>query len=234
MGVCCAGDVRVVRVDRRRGRVSLGTCSNALVTVPTLPVVPPYDGTPPTFMLPPPQRAACRGRPAGAWTGGRQRDYRVGCRSAIARFARSAAAVKNVFRRRVDFRRRRSGWLFLARVGTDALSNVAVARDLRLPLKRPVSRSRCWTPQESSMAKKEITSKPAARSASKTLSSSSTGKASKSAAGSALSQRKALEMTTSSAAAKAASKTLRDGRTAEDSKSAAGSALTQKSTPKER
>jgi hypothetical protein len=77
------------------------------------------------------------------------------------------------------------------------------------------------------VAKKEVTSKPAARSASKTLSSPSTGKASKSAAGSALSQRKAPEKQTSPAAAKAASKVLRDGRTSKDSKSAAGSALTQ-------
>lgn len=77
------------------------------------------------------------------------------------------------------------------------------------------------------MAKKEVTSKSAARSASKTLSSPSTGKASKSAAGSALSQRNAPEKQTSSAAAKAASKVLRDVRTSKDSKSAAGSALTQ-------
>jgi hypothetical protein len=78
------------------------------------------------------------------------------------------------------------------------------------------------------VAKKEVTSKPAARSASKTLSNPSTGKASKSAAGSALSQRKSPEKQTSSPAAKAASKVLRDGRTSQDSKSAAGSALTQK------
>jgi hypothetical protein len=79
------------------------------------------------------------------------------------------------------------------------------------------------------MPRKEVTSKPAARSASKTLSSPVTAKASKAAAGSALSQRKAPAKSTSSAAAKAASKTLRDGRTAKDSKSAAGSALAQKS-----
>lgn len=85
---------------------------------------------------------------------------------------------------------------------------------------------------ESSMPKKEVTSKSAAHSASKTLSSPSTAKASKSAAGSALSQRKAPEKTTSSASATAASKTLRDGRTSKDSKSAAGSALTQASARK--
>jgi hypothetical protein len=77
-------------------------------------------------------------------------------------------------------------------------------------------------------AKREVTSRAAARSASKTLSSPYTGRASKSAAGSALSQRKAPEKTTSPAAATAASKTLRDGRTSKRSKSAAGSALAQK------
>lgn len=83
------------------------------------------------------------------------------------------------------------------------------------------------------MTKKEVTSTPAASSASRTLSSTSTGKASKSAAGSALSQHNAPEKTTSSAAATAASKTLRDGRTSKDSKSAAGSALTQKAPAKQ-
>lgn len=81
------------------------------------------------------------------------------------------------------------------------------------------------------MAKIEVTSKPAARSASKTLSSPDTGKDSKSAAASALSQRKAPGKSTSPAAAKSASKTLRDGRTSRDSKSAAASALTQKTPP---
>ncbi len=82
------------------------------------------------------------------------------------------------------------------------------------------------------MSKKEVTSKPAAKSASSTLKSSDTGKASKSAAGSALSQHKAPAKQTSPAAATAASKTLGDGRTAKDSKSAAGSALTQKPSKK--
>ncbi len=77
------------------------------------------------------------------------------------------------------------------------------------------------------MAKQEVTSKPAARRASKTLSSSETGKASKSAAGSALSQRKSPGKVTSTPAATAASQVLRDGRTAGASKSAAGSALAQ-------
>lgn len=84
------------------------------------------------------------------------------------------------------------------------------------------------------MARKEVTSKPAARNASKTLSSASTGKASKSAAGSALSQRKAPKKATSSAAASAASKVLRDGRTSKASKSAAGSALAQKPASREK
>lgn len=82
------------------------------------------------------------------------------------------------------------------------------------------------------MAKKEVTSKPAATSASKTLRSDSTGKASKSSAGSALSQRKAPEKETSAKAGSTASKTLSDGRTSKDSKSAAGSALTQRPAKK--
>lgn len=82
------------------------------------------------------------------------------------------------------------------------------------------------------MANKDVTSRTAAKSASKTLSSPDTGKASKSAAGSALSQRKSPEKSTSPAAATAASKTLRDGRTSSASKSAAGSALAQKGKKK--
>jgi hypothetical protein len=77
------------------------------------------------------------------------------------------------------------------------------------------------------VAKKEVTSGSAARSASKTLSSKSTGANSKSAAGSALAQTKAPKKQTSAAAATKASQVLRDGRTAKASKSAAGSALTQ-------
>ncbi len=57
-----------------------------------------------------------------------------------------------------------------------------------------------------------------------------TGKKSKAAAGSALSQTKAPKKQTSSKAASAASKVLRDKRTSKGSKSAAGSALSQ--TPK--
>ena len=78
------------------------------------------------------------------------------------------------------------------------------------------------------MARNEQTSKSAATSASKTLRSPATGAASKSAGGSALTQRNNPEKQTSSAAGKAASKTLSDDRTAKDSKSAAGSALTQR------
>lgn len=78
------------------------------------------------------------------------------------------------------------------------------------------------------MAKSEVTSKPAAKKASATLRSKDTGPASKSAAGSALAQRKSPGKSTGDAAATAASKTLRDGRTAAASKSAAGSALAQK------
>ena len=79
---------------------------------------------------------------------------------------------------------------------------------------------------------KKVTSKKAASSASKTLTSKSTGTKSKTAAGSALSQVKATNKQTSAKAATAASKTLTDGRTSKTSKSAAGSALAQKSTKK--
>jgi len=79
------------------------------------------------------------------------------------------------------------------------------------------------------MAKnKEVTSKRAATAASKVLRNKSTSKASKSAAGSALSQRKAPARVTSGKAASAASKTLRKGSTSKSSKTAAGSALTQR------
>jgi len=78
----------------------------------------------------------------------------------------------------------------------------------------------------------KVTRPKAASSASKTLRSKSTGKRSKRAAASALSQTKAPKKQTSARAAKAASKTLRDGRTSKASKSAAGSALSQ--TPKRR
>ena len=81
------------------------------------------------------------------------------------------------------------------------------------------------------MAHGKKTSGSAASKASRTLRSGGTGKGSKSAAGSALSQRKTSK-TTSSAAASAASKVLRDGRTSKASKSAAGSALAQKHSSK--
>lgn len=77
---------------------------------------------------------------------------------------------------------------------------------------------------------KNVTSKKAASSASKTLRSGSTGTSSKTAAGSSLSQTKAPKKQTSADVSSAASKTLRDGRTSKASKSAAGSALSQ--TPK--
>ena len=78
------------------------------------------------------------------------------------------------------------------------------------------------------MANKKVTSKKAASTASKTLTSGPTGAKSKTAAGSALSQRKAPSKQTSPKAASAASKVLQDGRTSKKSKSAAGSALAQK------
>lgn len=71
------------------------------------------------------------------------------------------------------------------------------------------------------------TSKKAAKAASKTLRDKSTGKASKSAAGSALAQSKNPIEMTSPKAGKAASKVLRDGRTAKTSKTAAASTLAQ-------
>ena len=77
------------------------------------------------------------------------------------------------------------------------------------------------------MATKKTGTK-AATNASKTLRSKSTGKTSKRAAGSTLSQSGTTKKT-SKKAAKAASSTLRDGRTSKASKSSAGSALSQKS-----
>ena len=74
---------------------------------------------------------------------------------------------------------------------------------------------------------KKTTQEQAARSASSTLRSKNTSPQSKSAAGSALSQRQTPKRQTSKSAAQAASKTLRDGRTSKASKSAAGSALAQ-------
>lgn len=76
--------------------------------------------------------------------------------------------------------------------------------------------------------KKEVTSKKAATAASKVLRSKGSSKATKSAAGSALSQRKAPKKVTSTKAGTAASKTLRKSGTSKTAKSAAGSALTQR------
>ncbi len=84
------------------------------------------------------------------------------------------------------------------------------------------------------MAKKKTTGMSAALSASKTLQSHDTGKNSKMAAGSALSQSHSPKKHTSSEAATAASKTLRDGRTSKDSKAAAGSTLSQRRKSKKK
>jgi hypothetical protein len=73
----------------------------------------------------------------------------------------------------------------------------------------------------------KVTGKKAASNASSTLRSGTTAAKSKSAAGSALSQRKAPKKQTSAAAARKASATLRDGQSGAKSKSAAGSALSQ-------
>ena len=78
------------------------------------------------------------------------------------------------------------------------------------------------------MPKGKVTSRKAAKAASNTLSSKSTGKKSKTSAGSALSQTKAPDKETSKSAAKSASKVLQDKRTGKSSKTAAGSALSQK------
>lgn len=79
---------------------------------------------------------------------------------------------------------------------------------------------------------KKVTSKPVASKASSNLKSSSTGKVSKTASGSALSQTATPKKQTSARAASAASKVMRDGRTSAKSKSAAASTLAQ--TPKKR
>lgn len=78
------------------------------------------------------------------------------------------------------------------------------------------------------MAPSKQTGTKAAKAAGKTLSSHVTGRASKSAAGSALTQVKSKTETTSKKAASAASAVLRDGRTSKTSKIAAGSALSQR------
>jgi len=82
------------------------------------------------------------------------------------------------------------------------------------------------------MAEKKVTGKKAASNASQTLKDGSTGKDSKKAAGSALSQTKSPKKQTSPEAAKAASKVMRDGRSSKTTKSAAGSTLSQTPSPK--
>jgi hypothetical protein len=78
------------------------------------------------------------------------------------------------------------------------------------------------------MSKGKQTGAKAASNASETLRDKATGDESKSAAGSAMSQRHAPGKETSPKAAGQASDTLRDGRTSKSSKSAAGSAMSQK------
>lgn len=74
---------------------------------------------------------------------------------------------------------------------------------------------------------RESTGKRAASAAARTLRNPSASKAAKSAAGSALTQRKSTEVT-SRKAASAAAKTLRSPSASKAAKSAAGSALTQR------
>lgn len=79
------------------------------------------------------------------------------------------------------------------------------------------------------MAKnKEVTGKRAASAASKVLRDPNASKAVKSAAGSALSQRKAPEKVTSKASGAAASKVLTMTSSSKAAKTASGSALTQR------
>ncbi len=78
---------------------------------------------------------------------------------------------------------------------------------------------------------KKTTGPKTASKASSVLTNPSTGKASKTAAGSALSQ-VALPKVTSAKAASAASKVMRDGRTSPESKSSAASALSQRTDKK--
>lgn len=75
--------------------------------------------------------------------------------------------------------------------------------------------------------KSKMTSPQAAAAASRVLNSPSTGNASKTAAGSALTQSRTRGESTSPKAATAASQVLRDGRTSAASKTAAASALSQ-------
>lgn len=79
---------------------------------------------------------------------------------------------------------------------------------------------------------KEVTGKQAASAASKILTNPSASKAAKSAAGSALSQRKAPAKATSKSASTAASKVLRKSDSSKPAKTAAGSALTQRPSKK--
>lgn len=76
--------------------------------------------------------------------------------------------------------------------------------------------------------KSKMTSPRAARAAAKVLASDNTGRNSRIAAGSALTQSRTRGESTSARAASAASKVLRDGRTSAASKTAAASALAQK------
>lgn len=81
------------------------------------------------------------------------------------------------------------------------------------------------------MAKnKKTTQKKASKSASRVLKDKDSGKKSKTASGSALSQTGTPKRQTGKKAASSASRTMKDGRTSKASKSAAGSALAQ--TPK--
>ena len=84
------------------------------------------------------------------------------------------------------------------------------------------------------MPKSKVTRPKAAQKASTILRSQSTGKNSKTAAGSALSQTKAPKKVTSKKAASAASSVLKDKRTSKASKSAAGSALSQRPSEKKK
>lgn len=84
------------------------------------------------------------------------------------------------------------------------------------------------------MGKPKVTGKVAASAASATLKSGSTGRKTKTASGSALSQTNDPKKFSSSAAASAASGVLNDGRTSKRSKMAAGSTLAQKASKRKK
>lgn len=131
--------------------------------------------------------------------------------------------------------------MLASRKSLGVLGTVSLEHDLRGPPLPAGAAADCqtepvtwWRTQsrvrkvEDVMAPKTTGSRAASR-ASSVLSSPSTGRGSRTAAGSALSQVGTPSRTTSAAAASAASRTLSDGRSSAASRSAAASALAQRS-----